>query len=127
MKSRLSYFLISGIIILSILTGAISWHYKHLNQIPEFNKKSFSAPISSKYKPSNADLILLGPGKFSADYMINELVKKKSIKLNFFLNQNLIPMPFDKSSFEQKMKPSSHKSKTKKSLSYPFSNFLSTY
>ena len=57
MKSRLSYFLISGIIILSILTGIFIWRNKHLNQIPKFNEKSFNAPITSKYIPANADFI----------------------------------------------------------------------
>ena len=56
MKSRLSYFLISGIIILSLLTGVFIWRNKHLKELPTFNKKSFTAPISSKYIPTNADL-----------------------------------------------------------------------
>jgi len=57
MKSRLSYFLISGIIILSILTGIFIWRNKNPKQIPKFNEQSFSAPASSKYIPTNSDLI----------------------------------------------------------------------
>ena len=57
MKSRLSYFLISGIIILSIFTGIFIWRNKNLKQIPKFNEQSFNAPISSKYIPTNTDLI----------------------------------------------------------------------
>jgi len=57
MKSRLSYFLISGIVILSILTGIFIWRNKNLKQIPKFNEQSFIAPISSKYIPTNTDLI----------------------------------------------------------------------
>ena len=57
MKSRLSYFLISGIVILSILTGIFIWHNKKLTHIPKFNEQSFHAPVSSKYIPTNADLI----------------------------------------------------------------------
>ncbi len=58
MKSRLSYFFISAIIILSILTGIFIWHKKNDKEIPRFNKQLFSAPISSKYIPRDADLIL---------------------------------------------------------------------
>ena len=57
MKSRLSYFLISGIIILSIFTGTFIWRNKHLKQIPKFNKQSFNAPVSAKYIPTNTDLV----------------------------------------------------------------------
>ena len=57
MKSRLSYFLISGIIILSTFTGLFIWRNKHLNRIPKLNEESFNAPISSKYIPTNSDLV----------------------------------------------------------------------
>ena len=57
MKSRLSYFLISGIIILSIFTGIFIWFNKHLKQSPKFNEQSFNAPVSSKYIPTNPDLV----------------------------------------------------------------------
>ena len=57
MKSRLLYFLISGIIILSVFTGVFIWRNKNVKEIPKFNNKSFSAPISSKYIPTNADLV----------------------------------------------------------------------
>tara|TARA_B100000700_G_scaffold222256_1_gene244887 strand:- start:712 stop:2301 length:1590 start_codon:yes stop_codon:yes gene_type:complete len=57
MKSRLSYFLISGIIILSISIAAFIWINKHLHGISKLNNKSFTAPISSNYIPENADFI----------------------------------------------------------------------
>ena len=57
MKSRLSYFFILGIIILSIFTGTFIWRNKHLNQIPKYNEESFRAPDSSKYLPTNTDLV----------------------------------------------------------------------
>ena len=57
MKSRLSYFLLSGIVILSILTGIFIWHNKKPKPIPKFNEQSFLAPVSSKYIPKNADII----------------------------------------------------------------------
>jgi len=58
MKSRLSYFLISGIVILSILSGIFSWrnNNNNLKQFPKFNEESFSAPFSSKYIPTNTEL-----------------------------------------------------------------------
>ena len=66
MKSRLSYFLISGIVILSILIGILIWRNKHLKPIPKFNEQSFNAPFSSKYIPANTDFIFhwkLNPAK----------------------------------------------------------------
>jgi len=57
MKSRLSYFLISGIIILSICTGTFIWRNKHHKQIPKLNEQPFNAPVSSKYIPTNTDLV----------------------------------------------------------------------
>ena len=56
MNSRRSYFLIFGIVILSIFTGIFIWRNQHHNEIPNTNDK-FTAPISSKYIPTNADLI----------------------------------------------------------------------
>ena len=65
MKSRQSYFLISAIIIFSILTGIFIWRNKNIKQIPKFNEQSFNAPVSSKYIPANTDLVFhwkLNPG-----------------------------------------------------------------
>ena len=58
MKSPLSNFLISGVIILSVFIGAFAWRNQHLKEVPKFTGKSFTAPISSKYLPINADLVL---------------------------------------------------------------------
>ncbi len=57
MNKRLSYFLLSGILILSILAGIFIWHNKNQKQIPRFNEQSFNPPVSSKYIPTNTDLI----------------------------------------------------------------------
>ncbi len=57
MKSRLSYFLISGIIILSISSGIFIWNNQHQNKIHKFNEKTYNAPVSSKYIPRNTDLV----------------------------------------------------------------------
>ena len=58
MKSRLSYFLISVIIILSIFTGTFILRSKHLNQITTFNKNPYNPPTSSKYIPINSDIVI---------------------------------------------------------------------
>ena len=57
MKSTASNLLISGLIILLFLTGTFIWRYKHHKQIPKFNEQSFNAPVSSKYIPTNTDLV----------------------------------------------------------------------
>ncbi len=57
MKRPLSYFLISGVIILSVFIGTLVWRNQHLNEVPKFTEKTFTAPISSKYVPKNADLV----------------------------------------------------------------------
>ena len=58
MKSRLYYFLIIGVIILSITIGIFIWRNQNLKEVPKFKEKSFTAPISSKYVPINADLVV---------------------------------------------------------------------
>tara|TARA_Y100001968_G_scaffold304876_1_gene320261 strand:- start:176 stop:1762 length:1587 start_codon:yes stop_codon:yes gene_type:complete len=57
MKSSLSYILISGIIILSIFIGILTWRNKTLKQIPQLNEQSYNVPASSKYIPTNSDLV----------------------------------------------------------------------
>ena len=57
MKSRLSYFLISGIIIASVLTVIFTWHNNNLKEITQQDKTSYTNPISAKYIPENADLV----------------------------------------------------------------------
>ena len=57
MKSRLSYLLISGLIIASVATGIFMWRNNNLKEIPHLNEKSYTTPISSKYIPKNADLV----------------------------------------------------------------------
>ena len=57
MKSRLSYFLIIGIIVLSIIISTFIWRINNSRQIPSFNKNSYHAPNSSKYIPRNSDIV----------------------------------------------------------------------
>tara|TARA_B100001029_G_scaffold95870_1_gene78711 strand:- start:238 stop:1815 length:1578 start_codon:yes stop_codon:yes gene_type:complete len=58
MKSRLFYFLISGIIILSVCIWTYIWHNQHIQEVSTFKGTSFTAPTSSKYIPINADIVL---------------------------------------------------------------------
>ena len=65
MKSRLTYFLISGIIIASVFTGIFIWRNNNLQEIPQTTEKSYTTPISAEYIPKNADFILhwkINPG-----------------------------------------------------------------
>ena len=104
MKSRLSYFLISGIIILSIFTGIFIWRNQHLKQISQFNEKSFNAPISSKYIPENSDLIFhwkINPNllpKYIENYQdkINKNISNKKISLIRDSSLKLISLDFSK-------------------------------
>tara|TARA_Y100001968_G_scaffold194400_1_gene178324 strand:- start:546 stop:2111 length:1566 start_codon:yes stop_codon:yes gene_type:complete len=84
MKFRLSYFFISAIIILSILTGIFIWRIKHNKEITLFNKQLFSAPISSRYIPRDADLVLhwkVSPNKIPS-YVENYQNKSNKNKIN---------------------------------------------
>ena len=57
MKFRLSYLFVSIIIVISTFAGIFIWRKNYLKEIPNFNEKSFKAPISSQYIPANADLV----------------------------------------------------------------------
>ena len=89
MKSRLSYFLISGIILLLIFIGTFIWSNNHLEETPNLNKKSFTAPVSSRYIPTNADLVFhwkINPTllpKYIENYQdkVNKSITNKKTKL----------------------------------------------
>ena len=95
MKSRLLYFFISGIIILSIFLGIFIWHNNKPKEIPNLDKKSYAAPISSKYITTNADLVLhwkINPNKIP-NYIENYQDQIKLIRDSSF---NLIGLDFTK-------------------------------
>jgi len=104
MKSRLSYFLISGIIIASVLIGIFIWRNQHLKEVPKFQDKSFTAPISSKYIPINSDLVLhwkINPNilpKYTENYQdrVNKNITNKKVKLIRDSSFNLISLDFTK-------------------------------
>ena len=104
MKSRLSYFLISGILILSILTGIFIWRNNNPNQIPKLNEKSFTTPVSSKYIPKNAELIFhwkLNPAiipKYIEDFQDKSSKNTVNKKISFIRDSSfkLINLDFAK-------------------------------
>ena len=71
------------------------------------------------YFASVFSLILLGPGMFSADYLLNEFFKKKPNFLNFIISQKSFDNSF--SSKEEISKSINQK----KIFQFPFSSFLS--
>ena len=86
MKSRLPYFLTLIIIILSVFIGTFIWRNQHIKEIPNPKEKSFTAPISSKYIPKNADLVFhwkINPNILPdyienyQDKVNNKIIKKK--------------------------------------------------
>ncbi len=104
MKSRLPYFLISGIIILSIFAGIFIWRNQHLKPIPKLNEQTFNAPVSSKYIPTDSDLVFhwkLNPA-ILPNYVGNyqDKVSKKTInkKISFIRDSffKLISLDFAK-------------------------------
>ena len=88
MKSRLSYFFISVIIIILFLIGVFIWRDKRIYKIPSVKEKSYTAPISSTYVPKNADLVFhwkINPNslpKYIENYQkrINKNITNKKIK-----------------------------------------------
>ena len=104
MKSRLFYFLISGIIILSVLIGIFIWRNQHLKEVPKFKEKLFSAPISSKYVPINSDLVFhwkMNPTRlpdYIANYQdrVNKNITNKKVKLIRDSSFKLISLDFTK-------------------------------
>ena len=107
MKSRLSYFLISGIIILLFFIGTFIWRNQNLQEINKSIEKSFTAPISSKYIPTNSDLVLhwkINPN-ILPDHIenykerVNKNLKDKKLKLIIDSSFKLIGVDFTKDIF----------------------------
>ncbi len=73
------------------------------------------------YFASAFSIILLGPGRFSADYLIKEIVKNKPQLLESILDKKTK----EKITTEKNKLPTSSSSKDK-SFAFPFSNFLSS-
>lgn len=73
------------------------------------------------YFSSAISIILLGPGKFSADYLVNEIFINKLNPIKPELNQKTIDRVAP-----DKTKNISKKSKQDKNFAFPFSSFLSS-
>ena len=96
MNSSRSYFLILGIVILSIFTGIFIWSNQYHNEVPNKIEKSFTAPASSKYIPTNADIIFhwkINPNTLPK-FIDNH--QNKKIKLIRDSSLNLISLDFAK-------------------------------
>ena len=93
MKSRLSYFLILGIIIFTVFTGGFIWINQHENEKNMPIEKSLTFPVSSNYVPSNADLVFhwkIDP-TIVPNSLVNDQEKVKLIRNSLF---NLISIDF---------------------------------
>jgi len=73
------------------------------------------------YFASAFSIILLGPGMFSADYLIKEIIKAKSDLILSIFNQNS-----SISDSSSKSREISKAVKKKKSFEFPFTSFLSS-
>ncbi len=73
------------------------------------------------YFSSAISIILLGPGKFSADYLVSEIFINKRSPINSSPKQNTLDIVNSR-----KLKNISKKSKLHKNFAFPFSSFLSS-
>ena len=73
------------------------------------------------YFGSAFSIILLGPGIFSADYLIKEIFNAKDVSISLILKQKSLDCYSSASD-----KQSTKSIKQKKSFAFPFSNFLSS-
>ena len=81
------------------MTGIFIWRNKHLKQIPKFNEKSFNAPITSKYIPTNADFIFhwkFNPTTFPKQIGTNQDQVNKKISFIRDSSFKLISLDFGK-------------------------------
>ena len=103
----------------SAILGTMSVAIYHALVTSGFN--IYLLELLALYFSSAISIILLGPGKFSADYLVNEI----------FINKlNPIKSEFNQRTFDsvapEKTKNISKKSKQDKSFVFPFSSFLSS-
>ena len=104
MKSRLSYFLISGIIITSFLIGIFIWRNKNINEVNQLNQTSYTTPISAKYIPENAELVfhwkinptILPSYLESFQGKINKNITSKKVSLIRDSSLKLISLDFER-------------------------------
>ena len=103
----------------SAILGTMSVAIYHAIVTSGFN--IYLLELLALYFASVFSIILLGPGMFSADYLIKEIVKSKPDLVPFFSIQD--SSYNSKSSSNNKIDKSL---KQKKSFEFPFSSFLSS-
>ena len=100
----------------SAILGTMSVAIYHALVTSGFN--IYLLELLALYFSSATSIICLGPGKFSADYLINEIFINKS---------NPIVIPSKKKSLKKvEQIKDKNKSKQDKSFEFPFSSFLSS-
>ena len=100
----------------SAILGTMSVAIYHALVTSGFN--IYLLELLALYFSSATSIICLGPGKFSADYLINEIFINKS---------NPIVIPSKKNSLKKvEQINDKNKSKQDKSFEFPFSSFLSS-
>jgi putative oxidoreductase len=103
----------------SAILGTMSVAIYHALVTSGFN--IYLLELLALYFSSAISIILLGPGKFSADYLVNEIFINKLNPIKPEFNQETID-----SASPKKTKNSSKKSKQDKNFAFPFSSFLSS-
>ena len=103
----------------SAILGTMSVAIYHALVTSGFN--IYLLELLALYFASAISIILLGPGKFSADYLINLIFTNKFNSLGNISNQGKISKIKS-----QETKLIQKKAKQKKALEFPFSSFLSS-
>ena len=103
----------------SAILGTMSVAIYHALVTSGFN--IYLLELLGLYFSSAISIILLGPGKFSADYLASEIFINKLNPINSAPKQKIIDIVDSK-----KTKNISKKSKRDKNFSFPFSSFLSS-
>ena len=102
----------------SAILGTMSVAIYHAIVTSGFN--IYLLELLALYFAAAFSIILLGPGMFSADYLIKEILKSKPDFALSILNQNSVPSKPSPSNRENL------KSTKKKSFAFPFTSFLSS-
>ena len=102
----------------SAILGTMSVAIYHAIATSGFN--IYLLELLALYFSSVLSIILLGPGMFSADYLLNEIIKTKPNLLALNQNKKLIINSF---SPKEKISKSINKNK---GFEFPFSSFLSS-
>ncbi len=100
------------------ILGTMSVAIYHAISTSGFN--IYLLELLALYFSSAFSILLLGPGKFSADYLIKETFKTNPIFVNSIFSQKSI------NAYPSSSKEISKSKKTKKSFSFPFTSFLSS-